>query len=156
MVSFDAAAAKRVRETCVGLNVRKFARALTNGSDEALAPTGLRLTQFSLLAHVRALGRMTIGDLTVAMDLDQTTVSRNVEVLRRAKLLSVERAGRRRMIGLTVAGQTALDHAYPVWASRQATLVANIGGEAGWSALRGDLARLTGGIEISANPVNGL
>jgi len=148
MVSFDAAAAKRVRETCVCLNTRKVARALTNALDKALAPTGLRLTQFSMLAHVRALGPLTVGDLTGAMDLDQTTVSRNVDVLRRAKLLSVERAGRSRIIQLTAAGQAVLDHAYPLWASRQATLVANIGGEAGWSALRGDLARIAGGIEM--------
>jgi len=77
----------------------------------------------------RGPGPLTIADLTGAMDLDQTTVSRNLDVLRRAKLLFV-------------------DHAYPLRASRQATLVGNIGGEAGWSALRGDLARITGAIEM--------
>jgi DNA-binding MarR family transcriptional regulator len=145
MASFDRAEAMRVRETCVCLNARKFARVLTNASDEALSPTGLRLTQFSLLTHLRALGRATVTDLTSAMDLDQTTVSRNVDVLRRVGLLAAARVGRARVITLTTAGQAALDRAYPLWASHQAALVAKLGGEAGWSALRGDLARLTGG-----------
>jgi DNA-binding MarR family transcriptional regulator len=145
MASFDRAEAMRVGETCVCRNARKFARVLTNAFDEALLPTDLRLTQSSLLTHLRALGRATVTDLTSARDLDQTTVSRNVNVLfeRDCSLTSVRAA---RVITLTTAGQAALDRAYPLWASHQAALVAKLGGEAGWAVLRGDLVRLSGGI----------
>lgn len=145
MAAVDSAIATLVRDQCVCLNMRKAARALTNAYDAALAPAGLRLTQFSLLAHLRALGPTTVTDLGMAMDLDQTTVSRNVDHLRRLKLLSVQRAGRTRVLTLTTAGQAALDCAYPLWASRQSTFVAHVGGEAKWSILRANLTRLIQG-----------
>ncbi len=145
MSTVDSTMAMLVRDQCVCLNVRKAARALTNAYDEALAPAGLRLTQFSLLAHLRALGLSTLTDLGKAMDLDQTTVSRNVDHLRRLKLLSVKRTGRTRVLALTLTGQTALDCAYPLWASSQATFLAHVDGEAKWSILRDDLMHLIRG-----------
>ena len=138
----DAATAARIRDQCVCLNTRKAARALTIAYDAALAPASLRLTQFSLLAHLRALSLTTITDLAIAMDLDQTTVSRNIQHLRKLKLLSTKRTGRTRALALTAAGQAALDLAYPLWAARQSTFVAGVGGESKWSELRADLAAL--------------
>lgn len=145
MPTVDTAIATLVRAQCVCLNMRKVARALTNEYDAALAPAGLRLTQFSLLAHLKAIGPTTVTDLGMAMDLDQTTVSRNVDHLHRLKLLSVQRTGRTRVLTLNTAGQAALDCAYPLWASRQSTFVAQVGGEGKWSILRENVARLIQG-----------
>ena len=144
MTSVDAVVATLVRDQCACLNTRKAARVLTNAYDAALAPAGLRLTQFSLLAHVRALGRTSVTALAVAMDLDQTTVSRNVEQLRKLKLLSTSRT--RPHSGACAYccwAKPALDRAYPLWERRQSAFVAGVGGEAEWSKLRNDLARLS-------------
>jgi len=127
----------------VCLNTRKAARALTNAYDEALAPAGLRFTQFSLLAQNAGTGPYINNSLAIAKDFDQTTVSRNVEQLRKLKLLSTNRTGGTRALALTAAGQAALNRAYPLWASRQSTFLAGVGGEAEWPKLRGDLAHLS-------------
>ena len=75
------------------LNARKLARTLTNRYDEALKPSGLKMTQFSVLAHARAFGEIGLSELADAMDLDQTTLSRNVELLRRDGFLAVAKSG---------------------------------------------------------------
>ena len=75
------------------LNARKLARTLTNRYDEALKPSGLKMTQFSVLAHARAFGEIGLSELADAMDLDQTTLSHNVELLRRDGFLAVAKSG---------------------------------------------------------------
>ncbi len=140
MTAFGATEALRVRDTCMCLNTRKLARTLTNRYDEALRPTGLRMTQFAVLAHLRAYQPIAPGDLAAAMDLDQTTMSRNLEVLRRAGYLTATKSGRYRVIELTPAGQALLDDAYPRWNAVQRDAIASVGGEELWLRLRSELA----------------
>ena len=52
---------KSVR-TCACFNLRKAARAVTQLYDEVLAPSGLRGTQFSVLAVISAAGAATMTD----------------------------------------------------------------------------------------------
>jgi DNA-binding MarR family transcriptional regulator len=125
--TFGPREALRVRDTCHCLNARRLARALTNRYDEALKPAGLKMTQFSALAHVRAVGEIGLNELAEAMDLDQTTLSRNAEVLRRDGLLAIAKSGRRRLIALTPAGEALLDRAYPLWESAQNDATAAMG-----------------------------
>ena len=101
------------------LNARKLARTLTNRYDEALKPSGLKMTQFSVLAHVRAFGEIGLSELADAMDLDQTTLSRNVELLRRDGFLAVAKSGHRRLIVLIPACDAFLQRAYPLWEAAQ-------------------------------------
>jgi DNA-binding MarR family transcriptional regulator len=105
------------------------------------------MTQFALLAHVRALTTPTIGDIATAMSLDQTTASRNVEVLRREGLLSVERENRRTIVDLTRAGNRALERAFPLWKAAQEEATRRAGGEAAWMDTKRRLASLVGTAE---------
>src|SRR6266853_633769 len=86
--------ARRVRhsgpEDCNCLAVRQAARHITQFYDQLLAPSGLRTTQFSVLAKLRRLGPMTINALAAEMVMDRTTLGRNILPLERDGLIAVE------------------------------------------------------------------
>jgi len=50
-------------EECTCLAVRQAARRVTQFYDQHLAPTGLRTTQFSILAKLQRLGERSINEL---------------------------------------------------------------------------------------------
>src|SRR5215469_16244332 len=72
-------------EECNCLAVRQAARHITQFYDQFLAPSGLRTTQFSILAKLRRLGLMTINALAAEMVMDRTTLTRS-SLLRRSRL----------------------------------------------------------------------
>ena len=55
---------------CVCFNIRKSARAITQLYEDALRPTGLRATQFTLLVATRVMGTATINGLAKALVMD--------------------------------------------------------------------------------------
>src|SRR5262249_6501788 len=56
--------------TCACLNVRRAARAITQLYDEALAPSGVRITQFRLLIAIAVSGSAMLTDLARAVGMD--------------------------------------------------------------------------------------
>jgi DNA-binding MarR family transcriptional regulator len=139
----DAAKLREVARACACANLRRAARALTQLFDEALAPSGLRVTQFTLLVTSRLAGESTINELAERMAMDRTTLSRNLKPLVRSGLLEVRPGedGRRRLVRLTPAGEQALEEAYPLWQQAQQETVGVLGEER-HEALLGDVARM--------------
>ncbi len=66
---------------CVCFNIRKSARAITQLYEDALRPTGLRATQFTLLVATRVMGTATISGLAKGLVMDRTTLTRNMKPL---------------------------------------------------------------------------
>jgi DNA-binding MarR family transcriptional regulator len=113
---------------CVAL--RQATRIVTNGYDAALAPTGLRVTQFSILLTLSARSPITVNQLAAALVLDRTTLTRNLKPLERDALLSCgpgEHDQRERLIALTAAGMAKLAEALPCWREAQAAFETQIG-----------------------------
>jgi DNA-binding MarR family transcriptional regulator len=109
-------------EVCHCLALRQAARHVTQLYDRSLAPSGLRITQFSILAKLRHLGPQTINSLAAALVMDRTTLGRNILPLERAGLIAVVpgKADRRRKeLRLTDAGRAALRAAVPSWRAAQ-------------------------------------
>src|SRR5712671_5109643 len=75
---------------CNCLAVRQAARHITQFYDQHLAPSGLRTTQFSILAKLNRSGSMTINALATEMVMGRTTLGRNILPL------AARRPGRRR------------------------------------------------------------
>jgi DNA-binding MarR family transcriptional regulator len=118
-----------VGAACVSLNSRKAARALTLLYDEALRPAGIRSTQFSLLTAVGGLGPVNVNALADQVVVDRTTLTRNLALLVRARLVAVE-AGkdrRTRLATLTVKGRAALERALPLWEEVQGRIEKSVG-----------------------------
>ncbi|MGH7579282.1 MAG: MarR family winged helix-turn-helix transcriptional regulator [Gemmatimonadales bacterium] len=126
---------------CACFNLRKAARAVTQLYDEALRPTGLRITQFSLLAVLRLTGRVSMTRLAEEAVMDRTTLSRNLEVLERDGLVWVELGAdaRVREVELTQAGVARLEEAFPRWQEAQRTIARSLGSRR-MERMLGDLA----------------
>jgi DNA-binding MarR family transcriptional regulator len=114
-----------VADGCACKNLRRSARAVTRLYDEALRPSGLRITQFTLLVAVAIGEAVPITRLADALSLDRTTLGRDLKPLTDRGLVEI-RAGddrRTRVVRLTGQGRDALGRAYPLWQSAQARIV---------------------------------
>ena len=60
---------------CLCALVRKASRSLTSLYDQALAPSGLRVTQFSLLANINRQGTTMASKLSKLLLMDKTTLT---------------------------------------------------------------------------------
>jgi DNA-binding MarR family transcriptional regulator len=125
---------------CACRNLRRTARAVTQLYDDTLRPSRLRITQFTLLVAVALSEPVPITRLADALDLDRTTLARDLRPLTERGLLEIT-AGedkRTRMVRLTVQGREAIARAYPLWRQAQARLVQ--GSEADrWQLVAGGL-----------------
>ena len=75
---------------CNCLALRQAARHVTQFYDQYLVPTGLRTTQFSILAKLKRLGPMTINALARELVMDRTTLGRTMLPLERDGLIRIE------------------------------------------------------------------
>ncbi len=109
-------------EACHCMALRRAARRVSEGYDEALAPSGLRATQFSILALLAGEGGLTVNELAQRLELDRTTTGKNLRPLHRDNLVEVRvsRIDRRsRAIALTTTGRDRLRLAAPLWSAAQ-------------------------------------
>lgn len=100
--------------------VRKTARALTNLYDRILAPSGLLSTQYSVLRKIEA-QPLSITELAQALDLDRTTLGRNLRIMERRRLVKLMTGDdqRQRLVSPTAQGRSAFNAAVPLWRSAQ-------------------------------------
>jgi DNA-binding MarR family transcriptional regulator len=102
--------------------VRSAARQVTQLYDQFLAPVGLHVTQFSILAKLKRLGPMTINALAKEMVMDRTTLGRNVLPLERDGLIKIEASttdGRAKVLHLTKTGEKRLEAGREAWEQAQ-------------------------------------
>jgi DNA-binding MarR family transcriptional regulator len=119
-------------EECNCFAVRAAARHVTQMYDQVLAPTGLRTTQFSVLARLKRRGPLTINTLADAMVMDRTTLGRNILPLERDGLIRIEATAsdrRAKELHLTKAGEKRLQAAAKAWAQAQARFDAAFGSQ---------------------------
>ena len=126
---------------CIGFNVRRTDRVLTQFYDEMLAPSGLSAPQFGLLAVIAQVAPVTINRLAEVMNMDRTTLTRNLELLVRQCLLQTEEGEDRRvrLVLLTEEGEQALERAWPLWEQAQGRIERALGRER-FDALLNELA----------------
>jgi DNA-binding MarR family transcriptional regulator len=106
---------------CTCDRLRKHARRLTQRCDAFLAPTGLRLTQFSLLAHLMRGEPLTMSALAGLLEMDRTTLTRNLKPLVDAGLVALDsgRDARKRVVSVSDHGRTVWQAAREHWRRAQ-------------------------------------
>jgi DNA-binding MarR family transcriptional regulator len=111
--------------------------------DQALAPVGLRATQFSLLLQTEALGPIALQPLAEVMVMDRATLGHNVRPLLGRGLVQLEvgRDRRSRELSITQAGRDLLVEARALWRQAQDAFETEMGRDTA-SALRGLLHRV--------------
>jgi DNA-binding MarR family transcriptional regulator len=129
---------------CACLNVRRAARAVTQLYDRALAPTGLRATQLTLLVALERAGPVPFTRLADVLGMDRTTLTRNAGPLQRDGLLAQRPGSDRRvkLMRISDAGRRALAAAIPLWETAQRQITDGLG-PGKWDATRRDLQRIT-------------
>ena len=125
----DLAQRMRVRNDCTGQSLRRATRTIARIYDESLAPSGLRGTQFSLLIALSFFREAPLLRVAEELSLDRTTLTRNLQPLERAGLVSSSpgKDQRVRLLRLTEAGQRALQRAFPLWEEAQSKVARALG-----------------------------
>ena len=133
---------------CTCARLRRLTRRMTALYDRELAPTGLRLTQYALLATLRREGGeagVAVSDLAEAMDMDRTTLTRNLRPLldRDLAALAADQADARvRRAVITRRGLAVFEAAVPRWRVAQEFVTRTLG-ESNVAALHEWLDRVT-------------
>jgi DNA-binding MarR family transcriptional regulator len=107
---------------CNCLALRQAARHVTQFYNGFLAPSGLKTTQYSILARLKRKGTMTINALAAEMVMDRTTLGRNILPLERDGLIVIglgKTDRRSKELRLTAAGAARLQKAYDAWCEAQ-------------------------------------
>ena len=117
---------------CACGNIRRATRSITQYYDEYLKASGLRATQFSVLTSISLNDGITIGELADLLVMDQTTVTRNLTMLKRegyVHLASEKSDARKKHLRLTPKGFEKLTEAMPLWEIAQNRLEIGMGQE---------------------------
>jgi DNA-binding MarR family transcriptional regulator len=116
------AGVSQVPATCMGLHIRRASRIITQVYDAALRPVDLVLSQFTLLVCINLMKSAQITRLAQELYTDQTTLTRNLKLLKQRGLVSIDPGADRRvkLVSLTAEGREILAQALPLWEQAQA------------------------------------
>jgi DNA-binding MarR family transcriptional regulator len=106
---------------CNCLNIRRASQALTEVYDEFLAPSNIKIGQFSLLKHINQLEPVSVSDLALTIRLDRTTLVRNLKPLEQSGFVEdiSTQGARNRQLKLTAKGDETYKHAEELWEKAQ-------------------------------------
>ncbi len=116
-------APKPSASACSNSVLRKASRRLGQMYDDALAPSGLRATQYSLLVNVQTLNAPTMRELADAIVMDLSALGHTLKPLARDGFVDMvpdERDRRAKRIHLTPAGEAKLKETGRLWQDMQA------------------------------------
>jgi DNA-binding MarR family transcriptional regulator len=113
-----------VRDECLAFRVRRFNRRVTRLYDAALRPFGVTIAQFNVLVALGLGLDLKASDLARALDLEKSTLSRNLKRLTERRLVSS--VGDARLLELTAAGRRLIVRALPAWRQAQREAAAAI------------------------------
>src|SRR5947199_4354214 len=71
-----------ISRTCIAGRLRLLNRVVTNLYDDALRPLGLKVSQLNILIVTARLGLARPAQVCAILQLDTSTLSRNVELMR--------------------------------------------------------------------------
>ncbi len=114
---------------CTVYRLRMAARRATRLYDAHLAPSGLGIAQFGLMQVLSMRGGSTVTEVAAILDMDRTTLTRNLTPLVRQGFVDLC-AGpdrRSRSVTITPAGRRKLKQALPMWRKAQDAVRASLG-----------------------------
>ena len=134
----------RAIDQCNCFAVRKAARQISRFYDAHLQATGLRNTQFLILAALAETPGAAVNELAEALDVERTAMGKMVALLERDGVVRIAPSPtdrRSRLVELTPQGNELFERATPLWleAQRQFT---ELNGPANVTALRRSLAEM--------------
>jgi DNA-binding MarR family transcriptional regulator len=131
-------------DQCNCFTVRKAARRISRLYEGILQPTGLRITQFLILAVLAKVSGASVNELAERLDLERTAMGKTLGPLERDHLIRIEPSpvdGRSRVVKLTSKGNRIFQDAFPLWKQAQQQL-AELNGARWIGALRSSLSKI--------------
>ncbi len=106
---------------CLCTAARRRSRDLTRAFEKAMRGSGVRGTQFTLLATLVQTGPMPTTRLAGFLGLERTTLTRNLGPLVRDGFVRIDEADDRRVrkVTITPSGEETARRAYPFWKKAQ-------------------------------------
>lgn len=116
---------------CTNLKLRQLSRVVTRHYDQYMGRTGLRNTQYALLSHVVKFGPIRPVDLARRMQMDASTLTRNLAPLAARGFLIVGAGAdaRSRLVEATDAGREKRAEGQRAWKAAQLALNERLGAE---------------------------
>ena len=116
---------------CTNLKLRQLGRMVTRHYDRYLAEAGLKNTQYALLSHVVRLGPIRPSDLARRMQMDASTLTRNLQPMAAQGWLTIGQGedGRSRLIAATREGLEMRAKGQRAWKEAQLALNGLLGVE---------------------------
>lgn len=116
---------------CTCVNLRRASRAITRVYDKALEGSGLKVTQYSILANIKRSGPINVSNLSRILKLERTTLVRNLKSLEAAGYVeeSASSDPRERVLAISETGRAVVDAATPLWQAVQRQVREHLGDE---------------------------
>ena len=107
--------------SCMCISTRKAANHISKVYDHELSVLDIKITQYSALKNIQALGNPSVNELSKKLDLERTTVLRNLDKLKKMDLISYKKNDvyKVKVISLTVNGRKKLNDAKVIWEKTQ-------------------------------------
>ena len=135
---------------CVCTAARRRSRELTRAFERAMRGSGVRGTQFTLLATLVQTGPLPTTRLADFLGLERTTLTRNLRPLVRDGLVRIDEGEDRRIrkAGITPKGEETARRAFPFWKKAQDAALAGAESAEAQSQKKGLTASAVGGGEL--------
>jgi DNA-binding MarR family transcriptional regulator len=152
------AAAPLPRNACTCGSLRKASRRISQFYDTALAPVGIKSTQYSILSEVdrgSLEGPVTMCELATAMVMDRSTLGHNLKPLERDDLVILRLSAddrRKRYVELTKKGRLMLRKSRRLWQHAEGRFE-SIFGKKPAAELRAVLLSIAGNKELDSLPI---
>lgn len=116
---------------CACNKLRRSARVITAIYDEAMAPSGFTVAQFSLLRMLQRAGPCSLTAFAQATGHDRTTLNRTLRPLEEAGYVTSGSGDdqRARIVTITGEARKAMREAHPYWEAAQAKVDAALGND---------------------------
>ncbi len=116
---------------CTNLKLRQLGRMVTRHYDHYMSSVGLKNTQYALLSHIVKLGPIRPSDLAKRMQMDASTLTRNLQPMAAQGLLTIGAGenARSRLVEATAAGLALRAEGQHAWKVAQLALNERLGVE---------------------------
>src|SRR5580704_9653076 len=120
-----------IARNCIAVRLRLLNRVVTNLYDDALRPLGLKISQLNILIVTARLGLARPAHVCEILQLDTSTLSRNIKPLQAHGWLEVvaDDDARAQPFRLTPQGKRLIEKAVPAWEEAQSQATELLGTE---------------------------
>ena len=121
---------------CACTTVRKANRALFRFYEDAMAGTGLSITQFSILRSLKRAGPVGLSTLAATLVMERTSLYRTIAPLVKQGAVTLSSGANKKIkiTAITPIGEAKITAALPNWSQAQNSIISAVG-DSEWAAM---------------------